>query len=57
MNTKKLVFLDEYLKVKNIKPGSYTSNYLPLLMAFNNISQSNPCHMVKCPNRQSVYKP
>ena len=51
------MFLDEYLKINNIKPGSYKSGYLPLLMVFNRNSQSTPSRMVQCPNRQAVCKP
>ena len=47
----------DYLKNNSIKPGSYRSGYLPLLMAFNKNSQSPPCRMVQCPNRQAVCKP
>ena len=57
MNTGKLMFLDDYLKSNDIKAGSYRSGYLPLLMAFNKNSQSTPCRMVQCPNRQAVCKP
>ena len=57
MNTGKLMFLDDYLKSNGIKPDSYRSGYLPLLMVFNKNSQSTPCRMVQCPNRQAVCKP
>ena len=57
MNMGKLMFLDDYLKNNDIKPGSYRSGYLPLLMAFNKNSQSTPCRMVQCLNRQAVCKP
>merc|ERR1712240_247805 len=52
-----LMFLDDYLRSNDIKAGSYRSGYLPLLMAFNKNSQSTPCRMVQCPNRQAVCKP
>ena len=55
-NTKKLMFLDQYLKVNNVKPGSYKAGFLPLLMAFNKHSKSTPCRMVQCPNRQAICK-
>ena len=51
------MFLEDYLKTNNIKPNSYKSGYLPLLMVFNRNSQSTPCRMVQCPNRQAVCKP
>ena len=51
------MFLDDYIKNNDIKSGSYRSGYLPLLMAFNKNSQSTPCRMVQCPNRQAVCKP
>ena len=35
MNTGKLMFLEDYLKTNDIKPSSYKSAYLPLLMVFN----------------------
>ena len=57
MNTGKLMFLDDYLKSNGIKPDSYRSGYLPLLMAFNKNSQSTHCRMVQCPNRHAVCKP
>ena len=55
-NTKKLMFLDQYLKIYYIKADSYKAGYLPLLMAFNKNSKSTPCRIVQCPNRQAVCK-
>ena len=55
-NTKKLMFLDQYLKINYIKADSYKAGYLPLLMAFNKNSKSTPCWMVQCPNRQGICK-
>ena len=45
-NTKKLMFLDQYLKVNNVKPGSYKAGFLPLLMAFNKHLKSTSYRMV-----------
>ena len=50
------MFLDEYLKINDIKADSYKAGYLPLLMAFNKNSKSTPCQMVQCPNRQGICK-
>ena len=50
------MFLDEYLKINDIKADSYKAGYLPLLMAFNKNSKSTPCRMVQCPKRQGICK-
>ena len=50
------MFLDQYVKINDIRTDSYKAGYLPLLMAFNKNSKSTPCMMVQCPNRQAICK-
>ena len=50
------MFLDQYLKINDIKTYSYKTGYLPLLLAFNKNSKSTPSRMVQCPNRQVMCK-
>ena len=53
ITSKKLFFLDTYLKENKINHKTYNYGYLPLLMAFNLNSSSTPCRMVQSPNRQA----
>ena len=56
IRSKKLYFLSDYLKEHNLQGNEYPLGYLPLLMAFNQNSNSTPIRIVQTPNRVAPAK-
>ena len=56
IRSKKLYFLLDYLKEHNLQGNEYPLGYLPLLMAFNQNSNSTPIRLVQTPNRVAPAK-